>query len=108
MKYPKSECCVEQLDCCPEKPSCPAAPESEQELLNKLSELQFAAVDLNLFLDTHPYDQDALTLYKNVVNTMNSIKYDYETTYGPLQAGSSSADAPFEWVSGKYKWPWQI
>lgn len=106
MKYPQSECCVEQLDCCPQREDCPGTADSQKELMQKISELQFAAVDLNLFLDTHPDNQEALTLYKNVVNTLNSVKYDYETMYGPLSPAMSSCDAPFEWV--KDPWPWQI
>ena len=92
----------DNCDCECEKPDNCA-----EDLKRRLSELQFAAIDLNLFLDTHPYDEEALKMFKQVTKTMESLKYDYIKKYGPLMAGDSSEEAPFQWASEKFKWPWE-
>ena len=78
-----------------------------ENLMRKLSELQFAAIDLNLFLDTHPCDEEALKMFKKVVKTIETVKMDYIRKYGPLKAGDSADEVPFEWKSCKFKWPWE-
>ena len=92
----------DDCDCDCEKPN-----DCAEDLKRRLSELQFAAIDLNLFLDTHPCDEEALKMFKKVTKTMESLKYDYIKKYGPLMAGDSSDEAPFQWASEKYKWPWE-
>lgn len=126
MIYRKSECCItpdellsediktdgyygerhyemkkDDDDCCREM-TCP-----NENLSRRLSELQFAAIDLNLYLDTHPCDEEALAMFKKVCKTLESAKYDYVKKYGPLKAGDSSDKMPFEWASDEYKWPWE-
>ena len=39
--------------------------ESRQDLLNKVQELSFAALDMNLYLDNHPDDKKAINTYNN-------------------------------------------
>ena len=77
------------------------------DLARRLSEMQFASIDLNLFLDTHPCDEEALAMYKKINKTIESLKYDYIKKYGPICASDSSEEAPFEWVRAEYKWPWE-
>lgn len=111
MRYPKSPC-ISDADSI-NKASADAESgisgscSSREALLMQISKAQFAAIDLNLYLDTHPCDQEALTLFKNIVSTHRSLVNDYEAQYGPLTAGSSSCNAPFDWVSPDQKWPWQ-
>ena len=39
------------------------------ELLTRISEIQFVCVELNLYIDTHPDDADALSDYYHYSNT---------------------------------------
>jgi len=125
MIYRKSECCItpeeiaqqsvktdgilnnDKCDKCRENHVYQDESHCETDLMRRLSELQFAAIDLNLFLDTHPCDEEALMMFKKVNKTLESLKYDYVKKYGPLTAGDSSEKSPFEWVSSNYKWPWE-
>lgn len=77
------------------------------DIMRKLSELQFAAIDLNLYLDTHPNDEEALKMFKKVTKTIETVKVDYIRKYGPIKACDSSDEVPFEWTSCKFKWPWE-
>lgn len=93
---------TDNCDCDCEKPN-----ECAEDLKRRLSELQFAAIDLNLFLDTHPCDEEALKMFKKITKTMESLKYDYIKKHGPLMAWDSSDEAPFQWASEQFKWPWE-
>ena len=54
-------------------------------LLKKLSTYQFAALDLQLFLDTHPNDENTIEKMNMFKMQAAKAKADYESQYGPLQ-----------------------
>lgn len=76
-------------------------------MLKDIMSLEFTAVDLNLFLDTHPGDVKALSEYNCVTNELKTLKHAYEQCYGPLaNFGSSPSQYPWRWT--EEPWPWQI
>lgn len=81
---------------------------SQNELMNLINELSFAVTDLNLFLDTHPNDEEALKTFTILAATLKSYKHDYAQKFGTLYATDSSDKTPFEWVGADNKWPWQM
>lgn len=74
-------------------------------LLNKLSMLDFMAVDLALYLDTHPTDSEAIELYNDIIKQADAVRYEYECKYGPLCSFRSLSRENFTWVD--CPWPWQ-
>ena len=80
----------------------------QNEMLRRIQEVDFAIIDLNLFLDTHPHCTEALNLFTELTATSKSLKHDYQTKYGPLYATKTSDKTPFEWVDKCYKWPWEM
>lgn len=75
-------------------------------LLKKLSILDFIAVDLQLFLDTHPDDKEAIAKYNNIIDEADSVRYEFERMYGPLCSfRSMSSETDFKWID--CPWPWQ-
>ncbi len=111
MIYRNSECCItpEEMqcntpsnECCNNEGTTP-----DIDMTGTFSAMQFAMTDLNLYLDTHPNDKEALEMFNKISKTLQSARYDYIRKNGPLMAGDSSADTPFEWASSKYKWPWE-
>lgn len=76
------------------------------ELLKKLTALDFVAVDLNLYLDTHPNDKVAIQEYNNVVQEAKLIRQDFEQHYGPLCSfRSQNTFDKFAWINNP--WPWE-
>ena len=57
---------------------------NQEELLKSLMELDFIAVDLGLFLNTHPDDNDAIAAYNQVITAADTVRMKYEETFGPL------------------------
>jgi spore coat protein JB len=79
---------------------------TRKEMMNKIRELEFAAVDLNLYLDTHPTCQQALMDYNTISQQLNELKKIYETKYEPLvHFGCAPSQYPWKWVCDP--WPWE-
>lgn len=78
---------------------------SRDELLRELTALDFVALDLALFLDTHPDDRQALDQYNQTIMQAYPLRQEYESTYGPLYSYRSASGYPWQW--SKEPWPWQ-
>jgi len=77
---------------------------NRDEMLRKLSALDFYAIDLHLYLNTHPDDAEAINKYNAVVTEANAMRKQYESMYGPLTANMASK-VPWQWIQNP--WPWQ-
>lgn len=77
------------------------------ELLKKLSELDFIAVDLALFLNTHPENTEAIQAYNQVITAADAVRMKYEEAYGPLCSFRSYAANTSHWEWNNNPWPWQ-
>ncbi|OPY55881.1 MAG: CotJB protein [Pelotomaculum sp. PtaU1.Bin035] len=79
----------------------------QMQTLLQIQELEFTAIELNLYLDTHPDDQQALNLYNSVVPQLKKSITDYEQCYGPLfNFGMASSQYPWQWINSP--WPWEM
>ncbi|QVK19652.1 spore coat protein CotJB [Mycoplasmatota bacterium] len=82
---------------------------TKEELNKKIQELSFSAVDLNLFLNTHPNDPQALKDYSYVSKSLQQLRQLYNEKYGPF---FNFGESPFSgnywnWVAEDDKWPWE-
>lgn len=74
------------------------------ELLKKISEYQFVAVELHLYLDTHPCDADARSDYLYYSKKLCELIETYEAQYGPLMNFGHSPTETGCYVCSE--WPW--
>ena len=75
-------------------------------LMDKINEAQFVCVELNLYLDTHPCDEDARADYLCYSKKLKQLIECYESQYGPLMNfGHSPTDVGCYVCS---KWPWEL
>lgn len=74
---------------------------NQEELLKSLMELDFIAVDLGLFLNTHPDDNDAIAAYNQVITAADTVRMKYEETFGPL--APSAAMPPIHRLGSGWK-----
>ncbi len=72
--------------------------------LCELMALGFAINELGLYLDTHPDDSEALTLYTRYVQLFQEGRSRYESMYGPLQQ-TAVTEAGYTWLNDP--WPWE-
>lgn len=115
MKTSPCNCCCEQ---CP-KPSietysfnftnvmpedtCPEREETREEMIQNIRCLDFAVVELALYLDTHEDDEKALCLHREYATKLKELKEKYQKVYGPL-----SIKFPCnKWRWLEEPWPWE-
>ncbi len=77
---------------------------SEQEMmLRRISAIDFAIVELNLYMDTHPYDQEVNMKLNDYREQSNNLKSQYQEKYGPITS-KFTEDNRWGWISDP--WPW--
>ena len=78
---------------------------SEREaLLKKLSAYAFAAYDWNLYLDTHPDDEQAIKIFRSMSDKANELCNEFESKFGPITAESTPISDTWTWLNNP--WPW--
>lgn len=77
----------------------------QRELLDLIRILGFNAFDAVLFLDTHPYDQQALEHFNKYQQLLERAVKEYNNYFGPLSTDTSGAKQ--EWTWGEGPWPWE-
>lgn len=76
-------------------------------LLSKLTQLEFYAVDLQLYIDTHPTDKQAISDYNRTVREASVVRAEYEKMHGPLYNFVSLVnDEKSDWINEP--WPWEL
>lgn len=76
-------------------------------LLEELQALDFVLVELNLYLDTHKGDTNAVNQYNQLVQKRWMVVQEFEACYGPLMNfGHSYSGYPWQW--NDTPWPWQV
>ena len=78
--------------------------DSKREAMKKLMAADFAAYDLQLFLDTHPDDKEAMALYTDAVRKAALARNEYEANYCPVTAASAAGKMPWQWIVSPWTW----
>ena len=77
---------------------------NQKELYEWIMMLGFCAVDMMLYLDTHPDDEEALN-YFNQCNTLyNAAKQSYQEQFGLLNAFSEQERFSWDWNTAPMPW----
>jgi len=75
--------------------------------LEQLQIVDFALVELTLYLDNHPTDMQAVQQFNQLAQRRQQLANDFEMKYGPLlQFGHSYSRFPWQWIESP--WPWQV
>jgi len=77
---------------------------NRERMLKEVMAAGFTAFDLQLYLNTHPYDQRALVFFTNSVQRARMLTDNFERMYGPLTAASATG-YPWQWINSP--WPWE-
>lgn len=85
-------------------PVCPQNP--RQRALAKVMMLEFNLHELNLYLDTHPNDQQALDRFHEFHHEVLQAREEFNQQFGPLAIlDVHEKEVPWAWKMGP--WPWQ-
>lgn len=82
-------------------------PKEYYRLMEELQAVDFVLVELNLYLNTHPTDMNALRQYNQFTQERKKIAAEFESRFGPLQHfGHGYSKYPWQW--SQTPWPWQV
>ena len=77
------------------------------QLLEEMQAIDFVLVELNLYLDTHPADFEAIKQFNDTAQKSMQLKVEFEQKFGPLMNfGRSYSNYPWDWKDAP--WPWQV
>ena len=74
-----------------------------EQMLMQIRELDFAVIELSLYLDTHPEDQRALCLHRKYAKELKELKDKYQKVFGPLSIYFPCN----KWRWLEEPWPWE-
>lgn len=74
-----------------------------QEMIDQIKSLDFAIIELGLYLDTHPDDQRALCMHREYCKQAKDLKDKYQKMYGPLTIFCPCN----KWRWLEQPWPWE-
>lgn len=78
---------------------------SADNLMKAIQMYDFYLYDLNLFLDTHPNDRNALARFNEIKECRKKAYEAYTENYGPITAVQNNSDEHFYWTDDP--WPWE-
>ena len=73
--------------------------------LGELMGLDFMIKELNLYLDTHPEDEEAFALMKSVIGLAEEGREKYVKMYGPISVSDLKKCSKYTWL--RDPWPWE-
>lgn len=79
--------------------------DKQSKLLNEIRATEFACLELQLFLDTHPDSARALADYNDCSCRLRKLMDHYCCEYGPL-LGNGLQPAGQSWTWAQSPWPW--
>lgn len=80
--------------------------DSRGQMLHQIRALEFMAVELNLYLDTHPHDRRALYEYNCIVQQLAVLREEFQRRFGTLtNFGYQISQYPWSWINDP--WPWE-
>ena len=73
-------------------------------LIHRIHAYDFAILELELYLDTHPKCTAALDYYDKTVAELNALTERYENTVGPITAGGVKTQNGWTWIETPRPW----
>ncbi len=101
----QTACPMRQRQAAPDFSSVPTG--SQRRLFCYINEISFAVYETLLFLDTHPYDQDALQYFRTCSALRNYALKEYAKAYGPLTIDTANDAQSSSWQWMMQPWPWE-
>jgi len=77
----------------------------KEQLLNDIGTVDFVLVELTLYLDTHPWDCNAMEYFNHYSKIKNQMEKEFSQKYFPLRKDMSESNKEWRW--GMAPLPWE-
>jgi spore coat protein JB len=74
-------------------------------LLHWIDMVSFAVTDINLYLDSHPDDMEAIKYFNHYADLRRTALSAYAEKYGPLTIDNANPECFWNWATEP--WPWE-
>lgn len=78
---------------------------SKMELKKQIASVHMMLEDLQLYLNTHPTDRDALAKRNSYAKQLRMLKEQYDKCFGMISQDDSLSPYPWQWINEP--WPWE-
>ncbi|MCM1387612.1 MAG: spore coat protein CotJB [Bacillus sp. (in: Bacteria)] len=78
-----------------------------EKLLHQIDLMGFVIVEMNLYLDTHPDDVEAVEYLKHYTHMKNQAMREYAAKYEPLTVCMANSSPVKEWIWATLPMPWE-
>lgn len=73
-------------------------------MLKDISIVDFALVELTLYLDTHPFDKQAMDYFNHFARIKEQLMAEFASRYYPLSKDTSRDTKQWNWVLTPMPW----
>lgn len=78
---------------------------NKEQLLNDIGIVSFVLIELGLYLDTHPFDRNAMEYFNHYNRIKQQMEKEFSMKYYPLTM--DMAESSKEWRWGAAPLPWE-
>lgn len=78
---------------------------NQEQLLRDIGIVSFVVTELTLYLDTHPYDRNAMEYFNHYNRMKNQMEREFSQKYYPLNI--SLVECSKDWSWGAAPLPWE-
>lgn len=78
---------------------------NQHNLLHWIDMISFCMVDMELYLDTHPDDKEAIKYFEQYKALRNEAVTVYSNKFTPLLLDCADNDQKWKWATSA--WPWE-
>ena len=76
-------------------------------LTRKIHAYDFAIIEIEMYLDTHPDDCKALALRQTYRQARQALVEEYQQRFGPYVVTTDDINDPHTWSWVDSPWPWE-
>lgn len=80
---------------------------SKAALLHEISKVDFAVVEMTLYLDTHPHEREAIAYLNHYVKLKNQLEKEYSYQYEPMSIAYAGESDDNKWLWALAPMPWE-
>lgn len=78
---------------------------NRMDLLREIAAIHMMLEELQLYLNTHPSDRNALAKRNSYARQMRNLKDEYNRNFGMINQDDSLSPYPWQWI--EEPWPWE-
>lgn len=77
---------------------------NREQLLHDIGIVSFVVIELGLYLDTHPYDRNALEYFNHYSRIRQQMTKEFSMKYFPLTMDASECGKEWKWGAAPLPW----